>query len=63
MLASQVKNNADVIMISVTKLDDIFPVGQFAQEEMDFKLFLQSPQNQLLLTFGSHQTNYGYSYL
>ena len=30
ILASQVKGNADVIMISETKLDDTFPVDQFA---------------------------------
>ena len=32
MLFSQVKGNADVIMISETKLDDTFPVDQFVLE-------------------------------
>ena len=32
MLASQVKGNADVVMISETKLDDTFPVDQFVLE-------------------------------
>ena len=32
MLASQVKCNANVIMISETKLDDAFPVDQFVLE-------------------------------
>ena len=32
MLASQVKGNANVIMISETKLDDAFSVDQFVLE-------------------------------
>ena len=32
MLASQVKGNANVIMISKTKLDDTFRVDQFVVE-------------------------------
>ena len=32
MLASQVKSNANVIMISETKLDDAFSVDQFVLE-------------------------------
>ena len=32
MLASQVKGNGDMIMISETKLDDTFPVDQFVLE-------------------------------
>ena len=32
MLASKVKGNADVVMISKTKLDDTFPVDHFVLE-------------------------------
>ena len=38
MLASQVEGNADVVMISETKLDDTFPVDQFVLEVFS-KLF------------------------
>ena len=32
MLAEKVKRNADVVVISETKLDDVIPIDQFTRE-------------------------------
>lgn len=45
MLASQVKGNADVVMISETKLDDTFPVDQFVPESFSIPFIIYRNKN------------------